>query len=101
MIRHVVFFKFKPEVPAEEWMSALDALRALPEKIDVIRAFEVGENIIPSTRAWDAVLLALYDDLEALQEYSLHHEHVVVAGKLKAVCESIGSVDYEDVTPRR
>ena len=98
MIRHVVFFKFKPEASAEERKAALDALRDLPRKIDVIREFEVGDNIIPSTRAWDAVLLARYDSLDTLQEYSLHHEHVAVAGKLRAVCENIGSVDYEEPT---
>jgi hypothetical protein len=96
VIRHVVFFKFKPEASAEERKSALDALRDLPRKIDVIREFEVGDNIIPSPRAWDAVLLARYDSLDSLQEYSVHHEHVAVAARLKAICENIGSVDYEE-----
>jgi hypothetical protein len=96
MIRHVVFFKFKPEVSAEERKSTLDDLRALAAKIDVIRQFEVGENILPSPRAWDAVLLARYDDLPSLNEYSVHHEHVVVAGRLRSICENIGSVDYEE-----
>jgi len=96
VIRHVVFFKFKPEASAEERKSALDALRDLPRKIHVIREFEVGDNIIPSPRAWDAVLLARYDNPDTLQEYSLHQEHVAVAGKLKAICAEIGSVDYEE-----
>jgi len=96
MIRHVVFFKFRPEASEEERKSTLDGLRALPAKIDVIRQFEVAENILPSTRAWDAVLLARYDDLPSLQEFSLHSEHSAVGGRLRSICENIGSVDYEE-----
>jgi hypothetical protein len=95
MIRHVVFFKFKAETPAEDRRSALDGLRALPPKIPAIREYEVGENVLPSPRAWDASLIATYESLEKLKEYSDHPEHQAVAVRLRGACESIGSVDYE------
>ncbi|MGH9764578.1 MAG: Dabb family protein, partial [Blastocatellia bacterium] len=70
MIKHVVFFKFKTEAEKQKRKEALDGLRALPDKIDVIKSFEVGENIVQLARAWDAVLIAEYDDLAALEVYT-------------------------------
>ncbi|MFY9556353.1 MAG: Dabb family protein [Blastocatellia bacterium] len=95
MIRHVVFFKFRPEAGSAERRAALDALRGLPDKIDVIRSYEVGEDILHSSRAWDAVLIATYDDLQALETYTRHDDHVEVVLKLREICDAVGSVDYE------
>jgi len=95
MIKHVVFFKFKPEAAAADRKAALDGLRALPAKIEVIRSFEIGENVLPSARAWDGVLIGEYDDLDALDVYIRHEEHVRAATAMREQCESVGSVDYE------
>jgi hypothetical protein len=95
MIKHVVFFKFRPETSDSERKAVLNELRALPDKIDVIREFEVGEDILRSARAWDAVLISTFDDLEALQRYARHDDHLTVVMKLQAICDSINSVDYE------
>lgn len=95
MIRHIVFFKFKPEVSAAQRSSVLDELRSLPDKIDVIRSYEVGEDILKKPRSWDAALIGTYDDLQALEAYSRHDDHLEVALKLKDLCDEIGSVDCE------
>ena len=95
MIKHVVFFKFKPEAGASERRAVIAQLRALPDKIDVIRSFEIGEDIMHSARAWDVVEIATYDDLEALETYTRHDDHVEVVLKLRELCEAVGSVDYE------
>ncbi|PYT06440.1 MAG: stress responsive protein [Acidobacteria bacterium] len=94
MIRHVVFFKFKPESAADR-TEVLDQLRALPDKINVIRSFEVGEDVLHSARSWDAVLIAAYDDLQALDIYTRHDDHVEVALKLREICDAVASVDFE------
>ena len=95
MIRHIVFFKFKPEGDASKRKSVLEELRALPDKIEVIRSFEVGEDVLQSARSWDAVIVATYDDLQALETYSKHDDHVEVVMKLREICDAVGSVDYE------
>jgi hypothetical protein len=95
MIKHVVFFKFKPAAAASDRKDALDGLRALPARIEVIRSFEVGENVLESPRAWDAVLIGEYDDLSALDIYSRHEAHVQAATAIRGLCEAVGSVDYE------
>ena len=95
MIKHVVFFKFKPEAPASDRKAALDGLRALPAQIEVIRSFEVGENVVESPRAWDVALIGEYDDLSALDIYIRHEAHVKAATRVRELCEAVGSVDYE------
>lgn len=95
MIRHVVFFKFKPEAGPAERRAVLEQLRALPDKIDVIRSFEVGEDIMHLPRSWDMVEIATYDDLGALDTYTRHPDHVEAVLKLREVCDAIGSVDFE------
>jgi hypothetical protein len=95
MIKHVVFFKFKQDATASDRKAALDSLRALPHQIDVIRSFEVGENVLDSPRAWDAVLIGEYDDLAALDVYTRHDAHVQAATRIRGLCDSVGSVDYE------
>lgn len=95
MIKHVVFFKFKPEANQAVRRAVINQLRALPDKIDVIRSFEIGEDIMHSARAWDVVEIATYDDLEALEKYTRHPDHVEVVMQIRDVCDAVGSVDFE------
>lgn len=95
MIKHVVFFKFKPEASQSERKSAIKDLRALPDKIDVIRDFEVGEDVLRGQRSWDGVLIGIFDDLDALEKYNRHDDHLPVVMKMKDLCDAIGSVDFE------
>lgn len=95
MIKHVVFFKFRPEASAEARREVVDLLRALPDKINLIRSWEIGEDIMHSARAWDVIEIATFDDLGALEIYTRHDDHVEVVLKLREICEAVGSVDYE------
>jgi hypothetical protein len=90
-----VFFKFKAEATGEQLEAAFAALRALPEKIDFIRQFEVGKDVLHSPRSWDAVLVSTFDDLQSLDAYARHEDHLPVIDLMKTVCESVGSVDFE------
>ena len=94
MIRHIVFFQFKPEVTGEERGLALAALRALPAKIPVIREFEVGEDVVRSPRSWDCALVSVFDDLDALNQYQVNEDHVAAARRLRELCGSVASVDF-------
>jgi hypothetical protein len=95
MIRHVVFFKFKTDAGEEQRAAAMDALGSLPGKIDFIRDFEVGLDLVRSPRAWDGALVSTFDDLDALNRYATHADHLPVVEIMKATCEAIGSVDFE------
>jgi len=95
MIRHIVFFKFRPEVTEEQRRAALAGLRALPSKIPVIREFEIGEDVVRAPRSWSCALVSVFDNLETLNEYQVNDDHVAAAKGLRELCESVASVDYE------
>ncbi len=95
MIRHVVFFKFKPETTEAERNDLQNRLRVLPEKISVIQSFEVGFDVVRSPRSFDLALVSAFADLAALGEYAKHPEHVPVVERAREICEQIAAVDYE------
>jgi len=95
MIRHVVFIRFKADTPEATRAEAVDQLRDLPRKIDVVKKFDVGRNIMPAERAWDVVLIGEYDDLAALDAYDKHPAHAAVVAMMRPIAAAIGSVDYE------
>lgn len=98
MVKHIVLFKLRDEVPAEEKLAAMvnfkKAIEALPEKIAVIRKIEVGLNMNPG-ETWSIALYSEFDTLDDVKFYATHPDHVA-AGKLLAnVKESRACVDYE------
>jgi hypothetical protein len=95
MIRHVVMFKFKPEADGDEVKKVLDALRLLPDKIEVIREYEVGEDVLRTPRSWDAVLVSTFDDLNDLQTYAVHDDHLAVVQLIQTLVQTVASVDFE------
>ncbi len=72
-----------------------ERLLALKDKIPEIRDMEVGINVNPSERSYDAVLVSAFDSLEALKAYSTNPLHVEVSDFCKTIRTSSVSVDYE------
>ncbi|MFQ3657586.1 MAG: Dabb family protein [Anaerolineae bacterium] len=96
MIVHVVMFKIREDLDREAVKQEIKTrLDALPAKIDVIRKWEVGLNVVPSPRAYDVVLVSAFESLDALQTYQQHPDHVAQVEYLKSVSSSIVAVDYE------
>ena len=94
MIRHIVMWKFK-EDKKEEMLVFRERLLALKDKIPEIREMEVGINIKPSERSFDAVLVSAFDSLEDLNSYSVNPLHVAVSDFCKTIRTQSASVDYE------
>ena len=95
MIRHIVLFKFKPEITQEQRQDFLDMLQALPAKISEVKSFEAGFDVIHSPRSFDMALVAGYDDLAALDRYAVHEHHQPVVERGKEICQQVVAVDYE------
>lgn len=98
MVKHIVLFKLKDEVPEAEKLAVMtefkEAIEMLPAKISVIRKIEVGLNINPG-ESWHIALYSEFDNLEDVKFYATHPEHVA-AGKIIAQAkESRSCVDYE------
>ncbi len=94
MIKHIVMWKFK-EGEKENMMVFRDRLLSLRGKIPEIRSMEVGINMNPSDRSFDAVLVSEFDSLEALRAYSTNPLHVEVSAFCKSIRTASHSVDYE------
>ncbi len=94
MIKHIVMWKFK-EGEQENMMLFRERLLALKDQIPEIRAMEVGVNINPSERSYDAVLVSEFDSMEALKSYSVNPLHKAVSDFCKTIRTNSVSVDYE------
>ncbi|MCI5668561.1 MAG: Dabb family protein [Oscillospiraceae bacterium] len=94
MIKHIVMWKFR-EGEQENMLIFRDRLLSLRGKIPEIRSMEVGININPSDRSFDAVLVSEFDSLEALRAYSENPLHVEVSKFCKSIRTASHSVDYE------
>ena len=98
MVRHIVLFKLRDDVPEAEKLRVMNAFKsaieALPAKISCIREIEVGLNINPNEK-WHIALNSVFDTLEDVNFYAKHPDHVA-AGKLLAEAkEERVCVDFE------
>ena len=98
MVKHIVMFKLKETLSAEEKLVVMNdfkaAIEALPAKIDVIRKVFVGLNINEAEQ-WDMCLESEFDSLEDVKLYAAHPDHVAAAGILKDAKQDRACVDYE------
>ncbi len=98
MIKHVVLFQLKEFESAEAKVDKLSeiksALEALPPKVDVIKSLTVGINANPEEQ-YDIILETTFNNLEELDIYAKHPDHVAVGGIIRAVLEKRACVDYE------
>ena len=98
MVKHIVLFKLRADVPAEQRLEAMRsfkaAIEALPERISCIRKVEVGLNVNPS-ETWHIALYSEFDSLDDVKRYAVHPDHVAAGKLLAEVKESRACVDYE------
>lgn len=77
LLRHVVLFKFKPEVTKAQVQEVVDAFAALPKKIDAIAAFEWGTDVSVEMKAdgFTHCFVVSFQDSKARDEYLPHAAH--------------------------
>ncbi len=101
MIRHIVMWKFLPEAGGKTREENLDDVRArllaLYEsgKIEGLRRMEIGKDVLHTDMSYDMVLLTEFDSLEALHNYKVHPDHVVISQFVKTVRSARAVVDCE------
>lgn len=98
MVKHIVLFKLKETLSAEEKADVMNrfksAIEALPAVIPFIRRIHVGLNINPAEQ-WDICLDSEFDTMEEVKAYAAHPAHVAAAGILKDTKEGRACTDYE------
>ncbi len=95
MIRHLIFVKFKKGTSAADIANIEKGFQGLPSAIPEIKSFEYGRDVVRSERSYDFALVALFDDLAALDRYRVHPAHVAAATTMRASAESVLAVDFE------
>jgi hypothetical protein len=95
MIRHIVFFKFKPEIAEEQKNKLVEDLKTLKKKIPLIQRLEVEFDIGKKPNSYDLALNTDFNTWEDVEKYSIHPDHVTVVVFIKQICEDVCKIDYE------
>lgn len=95
-LKHLVFFKFKDDAPAERVQAVEEAFAALPSKIDAIKAFEWGKNNSPEKHddGFTHAFVVTFDSEEGRAEYLPHPDHEAFVEILKPVLDKARVVDF-------
>jgi len=98
MVKHIVLFRLKEGLPAEEKrrvaLTFKQKIEQLPAVISFIVKVEVGININADEK-WDIALYSEFESLDDVKAYSAHPAHVAAAGCLAGYKEDRACVDYE------
>lgn len=93
MLIHIVCWKYKTEITETERDEHRSRLRALPGMIPDIVSFDVGADILHLERSFDTGLVAIFPDRDALDHYTDHPEHQLVAALGREIAKKVVSVD--------
>lgn len=100
MIKHIVFWKFKPEAEGhtadENKALVQQALLGLIGKVPSLIHLETGVDFNRSDAAWDLALYTTFEDKEGLDAYQNHPEHLKVVALVRSVVSARAVADYED-----
>ncbi len=97
MLRHIITWKLAAEDTATKLESSATiatALQGLVPLIPEIRSLTVASNVVSLDTNWDLVLVADYDDEEALRTYIEHPEHQRVVGIIRPLVAQRSAVDF-------
>jgi hypothetical protein len=95
MLNHVVLLKFKSGVSNADIEELEKMLDDLPNRITEIHSYEFGRDVVRSQRSFDFALVSLFANVEALERYQQHRQHLPVLKKIKQLCENVVTVDFE------
>src|SRR3990172_8336441 len=89
MIKHIVMFRLKDSAGGKSKDENLQELKVL------LKCLEVGINMGKSASATDVVLYSEFDNMQALEDYRIHPEHVKVVEFIEKICSERRVADYE------
>jgi len=99
MINHVVLFKLKrydTESEKQDVIGAIeDALLSLKDKITELKYIEVGVNYELAAKSYDVCLISHFENIEQLDSYRFHPEHLKVAELIGQHAVERAAVDFE------
>jgi hypothetical protein len=96
MIRHVLFIKFKADVPTEAISTCFDNFEAIKSKIGGIESVEWGVNTSKEglNKDYSHCVFMTFADEAALDHYIPHPDHDALKAQLGPILEDIIVFDY-------
>ncbi|WP_434284117.1 Dabb family protein [Clostridium botulinum] len=99
MIKHIIMWKLKEFAEGKSKLENANIIKInledLKHRIDEVKLIEVGVNINNSQQAYDVVLYSEFENLEDLNLYQNHPDHVKVGEFINKVKEDRIVTDYE------
>ncbi len=96
MLRHVVLFGWKPNADSAAINNIVNAFKALPGKISLIKQFEWGTNNSPENlnQGLTHCFLLSFSSEKDRDAYLVHPDHKAFAALLQPVLDKVTVVDY-------
>jgi hypothetical protein len=96
LLRHIVLYKFKDDLKANQVQEVVDAFKALPKKIDLIVAFEAGTNVSTENKSEGLThaFVVTFRDKKDLDAYIAHPAHQDYVKLVKDRREKVVVFDY-------
>jgi hypothetical protein len=96
VLRHVVSFKYKPEVTEAQIHKAIQQFAALQKSIPEIIGFEGGLNNSTEghSKGFTHCFTVTFPDESAREIYLVHPEHLALVEKVKPLLEDVFVMDY-------
>jgi len=98
MIKHIVLFKMRDDIDATTKATELKAIKSGLESlmgiVPTLRSMEVGINCNPAEK-FDLALISTFDNLEGLNAYAIHPDHLAVGKRIKAMLDVRACNDFE------
>jgi hypothetical protein len=94
VIDHLVFLAAREDASPEDIEDLISSIRRLKDTVPGVVDLAVGENFSERSGGYTHGLFVRFENVEDLQEYLKHPDHLAVAEKLDALTSRI-VVDYE------
>jgi hypothetical protein len=94
-VNHMVWIRFRADVP-ETRIATIEAdLRQLPERVPGVRSMTMGRNFTDRANGCTHGISVILDDRAALERYAVDPFHAGIARALRESCDVLMAVDYE------
>ena len=96
MLTHIVIWKYRADVEQAMREEHVARLRRLASIIPEVLSLNVGFDVLGLPRSYNTGLVATFRDHAALEAYTVHPEHILVADMGRHISEHVASVDFVD-----
>jgi hypothetical protein len=96
MIQHIMLWNYREGVSEEERVRLESELAELSGKVPALREVRWGPVVGGRNQSFSHCFVMLFDDIEGLQQYATHPDHLHFSGPFKDACEVQVVIDFEE-----